>query len=78
MTVTICFYCRHETDAMLDGKVCCEACSEPTMCAACMCEFPNHSIEWFGPDAICQSCLPEIVEELYSDDDPDWVPDNDN
>ena len=71
---SICFYCQDATDCLWGGKVCCEVCGEETRCASCVRPFPKHEMEWFGPDAICQDCLPEIIEELLSDDDPDWEP----
>jgi hypothetical protein len=42
-----------------------------------MMPFAKHKLEFFGPDGICERCLPEIVEELLSDDDPDYVPPDD-
>ena len=72
--MSVCFYCRNATDCLWGGKVCCEVCGEETRCAACMMPYPKHQLEFFGPDPICERCLPEICEELMSDDDPDYVP----
>jgi hypothetical protein len=71
--MSVCFYCRNATDCLWGGKVCCEECGEETRCSGCMMPFAKHKLEFFGPDGICERCLPEIVEELLSDDDPDYV-----
>jgi len=68
---TICFYCRAETDSMLDGKVCCYDCAELVRCASCHDETHRYDCEWFGPDPVCPECLQDVVDELV---DPDWEP----